>query len=103
MNFRIEVNGAGPRRGKRVSVRGTEEDWAVQSLPDGPMTVGIDRGFVRARHKAGFFKVIARKSIVAFRRAEEQDILSAKRFGFVQIYDTKPRRRLWELLKAQGM
>lgn len=82
---------------------GTEEDWAEQPLPDGPMTVGIDGGFVRARRKAGFFEVIAGKSIVAFRRNEEQDIPSAKRFGFVQTYDTKPRRRLWELWKSQGM
>ena len=43
------------------------------------------------------------KSIVAFRRNEAQDIPSAKRFGFVQTYDTKPRRRLWELMKSQGM
>ena len=63
----------------------------------------LDGGFVRARHKAGFFEVIAGKSLVAFRREEEEDIPSAKRFGFVQTYDTKPRRRLWELLKAQGM
>jgi hypothetical protein len=28
---------------------------------------------------------------------------SAKCFGFVQTYDTKPRRRLFELLKSQGM
>src|SRR5262245_55096249 len=53
---------------------GTEEDWAEQPLPNGPMTVGIDGGFVRARRKAGFFEVIASKSIVAFRRDEEQDI-----------------------------
>src|SRR5712691_6746833 len=82
---------------------GTEDEWAAQPTPDGPMTVGIDGGFVRARHKAGFFEVIAGKSIVAFRRNEAQDIPSAKRFGFVQTYDTKPRRRLWELLKSQGM
>lgn len=82
---------------------GTEEDWAELPLPDGPITVGIDGGFVRARRKAGFFEVIAGKSIVAFRRDEEQDIPSAKRFGFVQTYDTKPRRRLWEVLKSQGM
>jgi hypothetical protein len=82
---------------------GTEDEWAAQPTPDGPMTVGIDGGFVRARRKAGFFEVIAGKSIVAFRHNEEQDIPSAKRFGFVQTYDTKPRRRLWELLKSQGM
>ena len=67
------------------------------------MTIVIDGGFVRARRKAGFFEVIAGKSLVAFRRNEAKDIPSAKRFGFVQTYDTKPRRRLWEVLKSQGM
>ncbi|MBI3302755.1 MAG: ISKra4 family transposase [Deltaproteobacteria bacterium] len=88
---------------KECLFEGTEDEWAAQPTPDGPMTVGIDGGFVRARRKAGFFEVIAGKSIVAFRRTEAQDIPSAKRFGFVQTYDTKPRRRLWELLKSQGM
>ncbi len=82
---------------------GTEDDWAAQPLPDGPMTVGIDGGMVRARHKTGFFEVIAGKSIVAFKRDEAEDTPSVKRFGFVQIYDNKPRRRLWELMKSQGM
>jgi hypothetical protein len=27
----------------------------------------------------------------------------AKVYGFVQTYDEKPRRRLWELMKSQGM
>ncbi len=67
------------------------------------MTVGIDGGMVRARHKAGFFEVIAGKSIVAFRRDEDEDVPSAKCFGFVQTYDKKLRRRLWELMKSQGM
>ncbi len=82
---------------------GSEDDWAAQPLPDGPMTVGIDGGMVRARHKTGFFEVIAGKSIVAFKRDETEDIPSAKRFGFVQTYDKKPRWRLWELMKSQGM
>lgn len=82
---------------------GTDDDWAAQPTPDGPMTVGMDGGRVRARHKSGCFEVIAGKSVVAFRRHEKQDVPSAKRFGFVQTYDTKPRRRLWELLKSQGM
>jgi hypothetical protein len=42
---------------------GTDDDWAAQPLPDGPMMIGIDGGFVRARRKAGFFEVIAGKSI----------------------------------------
>jgi hypothetical protein len=72
-------------------------------LPDGPMTVGLDGGYVRAAHKEGFFEVIAGRSVVAFRRAEEEAVPPPKCFGFVQTYDQKPRRRLWELMKSQGM
>lgn len=82
---------------------GSEEEWAQQPLPDGPITVGIDGGYVRAPHKEGCFEVIAGKSVVAFRRTDPQDTPSAKCFGFVQTFDEKPRRRLWELLKSQGM
>jgi hypothetical protein len=82
---------------------GSDQDWEEQPLPDGPMTVGIDGGFVRAAHKEGWFEVIAGKSVVAFRREENDETPSAKCFGFVQTYDEKPRRRLWELLKSQGM
>jgi hypothetical protein len=67
------------------------------------MTGGIDGGMVRARHKAWFFDVIAGKSIVAFTREEAEAIPSAKRFAFVQTYDTKPRRRVWELMTSQGL
>jgi hypothetical protein len=66
-------------------------------LPDGPMTVGLNGGFVRAAHKEGFFEV------VAFRRREEDAIPPPKCFGFVRTYDQKPRWRLWELMKSQGM
>ncbi len=82
---------------------GSEEDWEQQPLPDGPITVGIDGGYVRAAHKQGWFEVIAGKSVVAFRREEDGEVPSAKCFGFVQTYDIKPRRRLWELLKSQGV
>jgi hypothetical protein len=41
--------------------------------------------------------------VVAFRRHDESNMPSAKCFGYVQTYDEKPRRRLWELLKSQGM
>lgn len=82
---------------------GSEDDWEQQPLPDGPITVGIDGGYVRAAHKQGWFEVIAGKSVVAFQREEDDEVPSAKCFGFVQTYDTKPRRRLWELLKSQGM
>ncbi len=45
---------------------GVEEEWEQQPLPNGPMTVGIDGGYVRAAHKQGWFEVIAGKSVVAF-------------------------------------
>jgi hypothetical protein len=77
--------------------------WEQQPLPDGPITVGIDGGYVRAAHKQGWFEVIAGKSVVAFRRDDEDEVPSAKCFGYVQSYDEKPRQRLWELMKSQGM
>jgi hypothetical protein len=47
--------------------------------------------------------VIAGRSVVAFRRAAEDEVPEAKCFGYVQTYDEKPRRRLWELMKSQGL
>jgi hypothetical protein len=74
-----------------------------QAPPDGPITVGIDGGYVRAAHKEGFFEVIARRSVVAFRRAADDEVPESKCFGYVQTYDDKPRRRLFELMKSQGL
>ena len=81
----------------------TVEAVAELPLPDGPMTVGIDGGYVRAAHKQGNFEVIAGRSVVAFRRAEGESVPPAKCFGFVQTYDQKPRQRVWEVMKSQGM
>ena len=36
--------------------------------PDGPITVGIDGGYVRGAHKQGFFEGTAGRSVVAFRQ-----------------------------------
>ena len=47
--------------------------------------------------------MIAGRSVVAFRRDDHSDVPSAKCFGYVQTYDEKPRRRLWDLMKSQGM
>ncbi len=84
-------------------VAGCPRDWARLPIPDGPLTVGIDGAFVRAQHGAGWFEVIVGKSVLAFRRQSEEEEESSKCFGFVQTYDTKPKRRLFELLKTQGM
>jgi len=82
---------------------GGEIEQDEQAPPDGPMTVGIDGGYVRAAHKEGFFEVIAGRSVVAFRRAADDEVPESKCFGYVQTYDDKPRRRLYELMKSQGL
>lgn len=80
-------------------VEGCQRDWNDLPRPDGPFTVGIDGGYVHARdgdnRKAGWFEVIVGKSIPT----DTAD----KCFGFVTDYDTKPKRRLAELLKTQGL
>jgi len=67
--------------------------------PDLPIIVGLDGGYVHSsqqRSRAdGWFEVIAGKAIPADGRASC--------FGYVQTYDTKPKRRLSEVLKSQGM
>jgi uncharacterized membrane protein YfcA len=41
--------------------------------------------------------------VVAFRRAEEDEVPPAKCFGFVQTYDQEPHRRVWQLTIAVAM
>jgi len=90
-----------------------EEQWsfidkcpaevAVLPLPHGPLTVGIDGGYVKAQGEQDTFEVIAGKSLLAFHRgAEAQAPVSSKCFAFVQTYDQKPKRRLFEVLHSQG-
>jgi hypothetical protein len=84
-------------------VEGCPAIWEALPIPDGPITVGIDGGYVRHwDEKKQHFEVIVGKSILAFRREDEEDIPSSKCFGFVQTLDTKPKRRLFEVLQSQG-
>jgi hypothetical protein len=80
-------------------VEGCQHDWDALPRPGAPITVGIDGGYVHARdgdnRKAGWFEVIVGKSMPTN--------TAAKCFGFVTDYDTKPKRRLAELLKVQGL
>ena len=80
-------------------VEGCPADWEELPRPDLPLTVGLDGGYVHASdqrsRKEGWFEVIAGKSMPAEGEA--------KCFSYVQTFDTKPKRRLFELLKAQGM
>jgi hypothetical protein len=80
-------------------IEGCPGDWEDLPRPDLPLTVGLDGGYVHATEqrsrREGWFEVIAGKSMPAEGEA--------KCFGYVQTYDTKPKRRLFELLRAQGM
>ena len=78
-------------------------EWSRLPIPDGPLTVGIDGGYVKAQGEQGSFEVIAGKSLLAFHRGEEaQEPVSSKCFALVQTYDQKPKRRLFEVLQSQG-
>ncbi len=93
-----------------VFVDGCQADRDLLPIPNGPLSVGLDGGIVRARRgttgakAANLFEVIAGKSILAFRRDDPEDIPpSSKCFALVRSVDTKPKRRLFELLHSQGV
>ena len=80
-------------------IEGCAKDWAKQPPLGPPLTVGLDGGYVHASDQKsrteGWFEVIAGKSV--------QTEGGAKVFAFVNTYDTKPKRRLYEMLKSQGL
>jgi hypothetical protein len=77
-------------------IDGCPREWAAQPRPPAPLTVGIDGCYLRQwEDKQKQFEVIVGKSL-----AEDGP---SRCFGFVQTYDEKPKRRLFELLKSQGM
>src|SRR5919199_4112377 len=80
-------------------IEGCPLEWARLPDPAAPLTVGLDGGYVKARvgecPQATAFEVITGKSITAAG--------SVRRFAFVQGYDTKARRRLFDLMRSQGM
>ncbi|MGH3684369.1 MAG: ISKra4 family transposase, partial [Pseudonocardiaceae bacterium] len=78
---------------------GCQRDWAQLPRPDLPLVVGLDGGYVHSSaqtsRRDGWFEVIAGKSMPTDG--------PAKCFAFVQKIDTKPKRRLFEVLRGQGM
>ena len=75
-------------------------DRARLPLPEGPVVVGIDGGYVRAREpgrvrREANFEVVVGQSI-----AEDRD---NRYFGLVQSFDDRPKRRLHEVLREQGL
>ena len=82
---------------------GCQHDLNEMPLPAGPTYIGVDGGFVRDR-AGSWFEVIAGKSIAGFDRSGPEDAPPppAKCFAFVQTHDDRPRRRLLDVLAAQG-
>lgn len=80
-------------------IEGCPAQWYELPEPAAPLTVSLDGGYVHARtperRKDGSFEVIVGKSTTG-----EGTTTS---FGLVSGYDTKPRRRLFEVLQAQGL
>ena len=85
-------------------IDGSPSDWVLLPQPDGAFTVGIDGGYVRNWFdKQHNFEVIVGKSVRSFGEDEDAKSPSHKRLGFVQTLDTKPKRRLYEVLQSQGL
>ncbi len=82
-----------------AGIGGCPRDWDALPRPGMPLTVGLDGGYVHSTtqtsRKDGWFEVVAGKSMPTDG--------AAKCFAFVQKIETKPRRRLFEVLAAQGM
>src|SRR5713226_9403040 len=80
-------------------IEGCPAQWYELPEPGAPLTVSLDGGYVHARsperRKDGSFEVIVGKSTTG-----EGTTTS---FGLVSGYDTKPRRRLFEVLQSQGL
>ena len=71
-------------------------DWRELPPPEGPITIGLDGGFVRCwEGKQAQFEVIAGKSVPEDR--------AARFFGFVQTHDSRHIRRLHGVLRDQGL
>jgi hypothetical protein len=80
-------------------IDGCPAEWEELPEPAEPIVMGVDGGYVHAREgenrKAGSFEIIVGKTMGGGK--------PLKRFGFVNTYDTKPKRRVYEVLKSQGM
>lgn len=80
-------------------ITGCPAQWYELPEPAAPLIVSLDGGYVHARsetqRKDGSFEVIVGKSTTGEG--------ATTRFGLVAGYDTKPRRRLFEVLQAQGL
>jgi hypothetical protein len=70
--------------------------------PDGPLFVGMDGGYIRGCEQ-DWFEAIAGKSVASFHRDGRVPDPSGRCFAYVQTVDDKPRARLVDTLRRQGM
>ena len=76
-------------------IEGCPAEWAELPIPEGPIIVGIDGGYVRNwDDRKDNFEVIVGKSVPEDREH--------RYFCLVQTHDDKPKRRLFEVLHDQG-
>jgi hypothetical protein len=77
-------------------MEGSPMDWEASPIPDGRIVVGLDGGYVRDwTERKNNFEVIVGRSMPE----DGPD----RYLGFVHGFDLKPRRRLVDMLKSQGM
>jgi hypothetical protein len=77
-------------------IDGCPADWQELPHPEGRIVVGLDGGYVRDwSAKTSNFEVIVGRSLPEDR--------AARYLGLVHGHDTKPKRRLFDLLTSQGL
>lgn len=77
-------------------IDGCPADWAGLPIPEGRIVVGLDGGYIRNwDDRKTNFEVIVGRSM-----PEDRD---ARYVGLVHGYDRKPKRRLFDTLKSQGL
>jgi len=77
-------------------IDGCPADWAGLPIPSGRIVIGLDGGYVRNwEDRKTNFEVIVGRSV-----PEDRD---ARYVGLVHGYDPKPKRRLFDTLKSQGL
>jgi hypothetical protein len=81
---------------KSCFINGSPAEWAQLPIPEGRIVVGVDGGYVRDwTSRKTNFEIIVGRSI-----PEDRD---PRYIGLVHGYDAKPKRRLFDVLKSQGL
>jgi hypothetical protein len=81
---------------KSCFIDGCPAQWQELPIPEGRIVVGLDGGYVRKwTDRKTNFELIVGRSVPEDRES--------RYFGLVHGYDRKPKRRLFDVLKSQGL